>query len=553
MIHSIISGNVKKIFFECCSDSFCNEMNQLAAELALCENENVEITFSRVGRIPIHVIDKLFAIKELQIFTENKSLWLYLGSLKFNTKLLSLKPAGQLKYNKIKAIFIGGSAGSLDAIMDVISSLPYVEISIFLTLHILPSVKNDLAGVIQASTKYNVVEALNGAEIEKSTIYIAPPDNHLCIVDNKIVISHENYVNFARPSIDVMFLSASNFYKDSAIAILFCGYGNDGSLYLSELMKNETQVIIENPDCCSAKDMLNSAIATKYYDKICTVDEIKVYLDERLKTFLFENDEVKYFVGKLYENFGFDFRDYEVNFLKRRINIIRSFYGAESIGHIMDKAFSNMNVLNDMLQNFLINVTSFFRNPDTFEQLRVLIDDGFKNQNFLRIWCAGCSSGQEPYSVAMLLGEMGLLEKTQIYATDYDSNVLIEARNGIYSNIAYHQLIENYQILNFKTPLEHWIEVEKNFIKIKQDVKKHILFFDHNLVTDASINEFDIVFCRNVMIYFDKKLQSKVLTLIHESMSDNSLLVIGESENPNIPNKFKKISNIKKSKIFSKI
>lgn len=553
MIYSIVSGNVKKIFFECCSDSFCNEMNQLATELSVCENENVEITFSRVSRIPIHVIDKLFAIKELQIFTENRSLWLYLGSLKFNTKLLSLKPIGKLKYNKVKAICIGGSAGSLDAIVEVISSLPYVDISIFVTLHILPSVKNDLASVIQSSTKYNVIEAIDGVEIEKNTIYIAPPDNHLCVADNKIVISHESSVNFARPSIDVMFLSVSEFYKESAIAMLFCGYGNDGSLYLSQLLENDTQVILENPNCCSAKDMLNSAISTTYYDKILCVNEMKIYLGERLKTFVFENDEVKYFISKLYDEFGFDFRDYEVNFLKRRINIIKASYRAESIAQIMDMAFSNMNILNDMLQNFLINVTSFFRNPETFEQLRILIEERLKNQNFLRIWCAGCSSGQEPYSVAMLLDEMGLLEKTQIYATDFDSNVLIEARNGIYSNISYGQLSDNYKALNFKKPLESWIDIEKNFVKIKQDIKKHILFFDHNLVTDASINEFDIVFCRNVMIYFDKKLQSKVLSLIHGSMSDNSLLVLGESENPNLPNKFKKVSNIKKTKIFSKI
>jgi chemotaxis protein methyltransferase CheR len=552
MLQSIFVNNLRKIFFECCSDTFCKEMSRLEAELASCQHENVEITFSKVKKIPIHVIDKLLAIKNLQILTDDRSLWLYLGSLKFNIKILSIKLLGVQNQKQIRAICIGGSAGSLDTILEIIKNIPYIDISIFITIHVLPNSKNDLVAIIGNITKFTVKEASNFLTIEPNHIYIAPPDNHLVVADGVISVSHDDYVNFARPSIDVMFKSVSDHFKESAMAILCCGYGNDGSAFLGDLTTNGTRIIIENPNNCVAKDMLRNAISTGYYDKILNVEEIKSYLHDNLKTFVFENDEIKYFIEQIYKNFGFDFRHYEINFLKRRINLVKGSYGLSSLSQMMELSFSNMAIMNDLIQNFLINVTSFFRNPEVFGELKVIIQEKFQDSKFIRIWCAGCSSGQEVYSLAMLMDDLDLLDKTQIYATDYDMNILMEARNAIYSKVSFEQCKKNFKTLNFAHTIDNWVDEYQNFVKINEKLTKKVLFFDHNLVTDASINEFDIIFCRNVMIYFDKKLQRRVFDLLYESMSDDAILVLGESENPAQSNRFKKISNIKKAKVFQK-
>jgi chemotaxis protein methyltransferase CheR len=176
-----------------------------------------------------------------------------------------------------------------------------------------------------------------------------------------------------------------------------------------------------------------------------------------------------------------------------------------------------------------------------------------ESYSHIRIWCAGSSKGQEAYSIAIMLAEYGLLERSIIYATDFNGLVLEQAKNGIYSKEEYLQCEENYLLLNNKNPLEKWFEIEENYVIINDEIRRKVHFFQHNLVTDGEINEFHIVFCRNVLIYFNEKLQKKVINLIYSSLVRDGYLILGDSEHINGEEKFKRLKNNSNSKVFKKI
>ncbi|MCD4668429.1 MAG: protein-glutamate O-methyltransferase CheR, partial [Sulfurimonas sp.] len=214
-------------------------------------------------------------------------------------------------------------------------------------------------------------------------------------------------------------------------------------------------------------------------------------------------------------------------------------------------------VLNDakffdmLFRAFSLNVSSFFRNPKTFKAIREELLPCIKNFPSIRVWSAGCSSGEEAYSIAIMLDEAGLLNKSQIYATDFNDTILGEAQNGLFSRDEFDKFKDNYIEGGGKESLEKYFTIEDDFVQIKQNIKDHVLFFKHNLVTDASINEFHLIFCRNVLIYFDKKLKKRVFDVIDDSLSQNGFLILGESEV--LYNEYNyKVVGDKKTKIYQK-
>jgi chemotaxis protein methyltransferase CheR len=136
----------------------------------------------------------------------------------------------------------------------------------------------------------------------------------------------------------------------------------------------------------------------------------------------------------------------------------------------------------------------------------------------IRVWCAGCSRGDEPYSIAIMLDELGLLHKSLVYATDFNPRVLKEAENGLFSKDDFINFESNYIKSTGKKELRDWFEFEQNIVEVKEHIKKKVLFFQHNLVTDDSINEFHLIFCRNVLIYFNRSLQKTVFNTIDNSL-----------------------------------
>ncbi|AXH09635.1 hypothetical protein CP960_03130 [Malaciobacter halophilus] len=499
----------------------------------------VEINFLNIQVICEQIIIALFKIKSnLSIYTNENTLKTYLSNLGFNIKLLKEQNNNKNILN-LDYLALAGSAGSLKKFINIIENLPASEISVFVIMHHRPDEKSSLSQILQTKTKYyKVIEAKSDMRVEPSTIYTAPPGKHMIVIGGFIFLTDEAKRNFSKPSISTSFESLSNEYKNNLLAILVCGYGSDGSDCLKLLKNNGTTVIIENPEECEAKPMLENAIKTKQYDKILYLNEIKEYINYFLNSEPFNKEELENFLDKIYEVYGYDYRGYNLEHIKRRIKLFYSTLKPKNFYEFEKKVLDNKNIFKDLFLNISVNVTTFYRNPEVFKILKenlLLKLDSFLD---IKIWCAGCSSGEEPYSIAIFLKELGLLHKSLIYATDLNDIVLKNAKNGLYSMQNYKQFLKHYYQAGGSESFSKYFNHFENFVQVKDEIKQRILFFRHNLVEDKKINDFQLIFCRNVIIYFDKELKTDIFELFNQSLDSYGFLVLGESESLDNHEKF---------------
>jgi len=511
----------------------------------------IDIEFKDTEYLPYQIVKDLLTLKnKLEITTSKKTLYMYLSKLGINNDYKYKQHFQNTQYiQNVKAIAIGGSAGSVSCLIELIKTLPFVDISIFVTLHILPDRDSLLSKILKGITNYNVLDVEDKLVIKEHTIYIAKPNKHMLIKNNCIYLSDEEAVDFSRPSISVMFDSLAREYKNSLLSILLCGYGKDGSSSMPTLKKHKSEIILQNPDECEAKDMLLHAIRKSEDTQVLNLKNIQSYLDLKLSPLISMESDIKDFLQKIYDIYGYDYRNYELKSIKRRIEFISLQVNANDFSQFKQMVLKDKNIFNELKAAFSVNLTEFFRNTEVFKKIYDEILPSLKDLKYLRIWCAGCSRGDEPYSVAILLKRAGLLEHAQIYATDINETILNEAINGIYPLELFNTFNENYNKFDSNDDFKQYFNFNEKYFEVNKEIKEKVLFFKHNLVTDASINEFNIIFCRNVLIYFDSDLKEKVFEVMNQSLSKDGFLVLGESEA--IPKRFnyERIGN-KKIKIY---
>ena len=551
MIHLYNKGDVTNIIVQ----NIISKEDSQDIIKALDNYKNIEITFIDIQHISADIILKIDKFAgNIKLVTNNKTLWIYLKKIGIQVKLnRSNRNYAPLVHHDIEAIAIGGSAGSLKSMVSVIKSLPFCDISVFVVMHILPDQKSKLVEILQPETQFRVKEAVNGEKIEKGFVYVAPPDLHMQIQNGYIQTLKTQKVNFCRPAIDVLFKSLALEYKETLVTVLTCGYLDDGSRSLSIVKENNGISIIQNPNQCEANDIPLNAMSTRNYDFVFDIEDIGEYLKNKLNFTVNLEERVLYLMKEIYKKYGYDFTNYDKSSLVRRVELLRQELGIEHFSDMENIILNDHEIFELLFEKLSINVSEFFRDTDTFIQFKEQILPIMESYSHIRIWCAGSSKGQEAYSIAIMLAEYGLLERSIIYATDFNGLVLEQAKNGIYSKKEYQQCEKNYLKFNSKIPLENWFEVEKDYVMVKNEIKRKVHFFQHNLVTDGEINEFHIVFCRNVLIYFNEKLQHKVLSLIYDSLVRDGYLVLGDYELINSENRFKRLKNNSNSKVFKKL
>ncbi|KMY42786.1 CheR family methyltransferase [Peribacillus loiseleuriae] len=243
-----------------------------------------------------------------------------------------------------------------------------------------------------------------------------------------------------------------------------------------------------------------------------------------------EEIEINLLLEGIFRYYGFDFRNYTFPFLNRRIwNRMREEKIA-SISGLQEKIFHDPFVMNRLLDDFSINVTEMFRDPSFFLSFRKKIVPFLRDSPYIRIWHAGCSTGEEVYSMAILLHEEGLYEKTRIYATDMNESVLRVGKEGKFPLHKMQLYTKNYLASGGKKAFSEYYKVQNENASFHSFLTKNVVFAQHNLVTDRSFNEFHVIICRNVMIYFDKVLQNRVYNLLHESLGLSGILGLGSKE-----------------------
>jgi chemotaxis protein methyltransferase CheR len=247
-----------------------------------------------------------------------------------------------------------------------------------------------------------------------------------------------------------------------------------------------------------------------------------------------EDIEIELLLDGIYQQYGYDFRNYSAALLKRRIWHTMRSEKVGTISGLQEKVLHNPEWMERLLLALSINVTSMFRDPDFYLAFRQKVVPILRTYPFVRIWNAGCSTGEEAYSLAILLAEEGLYDRCHIYATDMNSTVLKRAEAGIFPLSAMQEYAANHAQAGGTACFLDMFTTKSGNAVLKPSLKRNMTFAQHNLVTDSAFNEFNVVLCRNVLIYFNRDLQNRVHELLYESLATFGVLGLGKKETINL-------------------
>lgn len=240
--------------------------------------------------------------------------------------------------------------------------------------------------------------------------------------------------------------------------------------------------------------------------------------------------EIEVLLSAIYQKYGYDFREYSKAHIKRRVMHRLRTDRMESVSMMQHNVMHNPEYAELLLKDFSINVTEMFRDPQFYKAVREKVIPILKTWSFIKIWHAGCSTGEEVYSMAILLKEEGLYGRAQIYATDFNQHALKYAKEGIYPAERMKKYAKNYQASGAKRSFSDYYHARYDSAIMDTSLKKNIVWADHNLVTDSDFAETHMVVCRNVLIYFNKELQNKVHHLFYSSLVNGGILCLGNKE-----------------------
>ena len=243
-----------------------------------------------------------------------------------------------------------------------------------------------------------------------------------------------------------------------------------------------------------------------------------------------EQLEIELLLEAVYRRYGVDFRQYAQASLKRRLYRRLHAEGLDTLSQLQDRLLHDPPCMERLLLDLSINVTSMFRDPSFYASFREHVVPILRTYPFTRIWCAGCSTGEEVYSLAIVLHEEGLYDKTRIYATDINEHVLQTAAEGVFPLERMQQYTQNYLRGGGKEDFSQYYVAAYDSVRLSRSLTENVVFAQHNLAMDRSFNEFNVIVCRNVMIYFDKALQDHGHSLFYESLPTFGILALGHKE-----------------------
>lgn len=243
-----------------------------------------------------------------------------------------------------------------------------------------------------------------------------------------------------------------------------------------------------------------------------------------------ENLEVELLVEAVFKRYGNDFRHYSRASLKRRIHHFLGKTDFARVSEMIPRLLYDRTFFDSLLYGLSVTVTEMFRDPGAYQAIREKVVGFLKTYPFVKVWHAGCATGEEVYSLAILLKEEGLYDRTRIYATDFNDEALDKAKKGIYPVDRIKEYTDNYQKSGGKESFSSYYHSKYGSVIMNQDLKKNIVFANHNLASDSVFGDTHLVMCRNVLIYFDRELQDRALKLFHDSLVYNGFLCLGTKE-----------------------
>ncbi|TAN70603.1 MAG: hypothetical protein EPN17_04625 [Methylobacter sp.] len=439
----------------------------------------------------------------------------------------------QVPLPECKAVALAGSAQSLDKILHIVSCLPEAEAAIFIAQHIREDQTNLLDKLLKVVTHYRVVMPQNLMPVESGTIYIAPPAHHLRVAHGLVYLTRDRKIQFARPSIDVLFESIAGEYGNKALAVLLCGYGQDGIAGCAALKAAGACVIVENSgECQDAGVLPRLARQAGHFDHVLSCTAIASIVAAAISGS--EAAPVGFlqqlFLKAIKADYGYDLLGYQHDSLERRIKAMMISFGVGSFCDFQRLVLGNPKFFQRLIVEMSVSVSGFFRHPEQFRLLREEIFPYLASFPLIKVWSAGCSTGEEAYSLAIFLNELGLLKKSRIFATDINPYLLELAKMQLFpiKDLASNRL--NYLAAGGFGEFDAYLKSYGHFFKMAVQSDERVSFHCHSLAQDGVFNEFELIVCRNVLIYFDAPTQQKVLRCFANSLHSDGFLLLGPQD-----------------------
>lgn len=448
-----------------------------------------------------------------------------------------LKTTSAYRFNKpdpLSIVAIGSSAGGLEALEQFFTNMPPNSGFAFVLIsHLLPNRKSLLPELLQNYTQMKIRSIENGDKLQSNTIYILPPSKEATFVQGTFHLTKEKGRHSAQMPINTFFKSLAESQHPNIIGIILSGTGMDGTLGLSAIKKAGGKIIVQKPSSAKYDGMPQSAINTKQVDAILSPNEIPQklidYIHPTITTLDSNTNPMEIIFSLLLSYTGKDFSSYKPKTITRRIEKRMKVHHLNTFleyAHYLEKNPLEAGVL---FKDFLIGVTQFFRDPLAFESLKqhlIKLLNTKDSDDMLRVWVPSCSTGEEAYSIAIILCEsMKELKRNfpvQIFATDINEISIKAARAGVYTK----KSIENLNALR----LRHFFIRNDNKYVVRKEIRKMLIFANQDVINDPPFIKLDLLCCRNLLIYLDNALQKKLIPLFHYSLKSNGLLFLGTSE-----------------------
>jgi len=441
---------------------------------------------------------------------------------------------------------IGASAGGLEALELFLANVPEKSGMAFVIVqHLDPTHKTMIVELLQRATSMKVVQVKDRTPVKPDCVYVIPPNKDMSILRGVLHLLDPIAPRGLRLPIDFFFRSLADDQKEGSIGVILSGMGSDGTLGLRAIKEKAGVVFVQEPSSAKFDGMPRSAIEAGLADALASADELpgKIIAFSQhtpllTKPGLVVKDKAKSGLEKviilLRSHTGHDFSLYKNTTLYRRIERRMSIHQIDKIATYVRYLQTNPQELELLFRELLIGVTSFFREPQSWEQLKdevfpALFADGASEQ-VLRAWVPACSTGEEAYSLAITFKE-ALEAQTprnftkttfQIFATDLDSQAIDKARVSLYpANIAADVSPER---------LERYFVKLDNDYQVSKSIREMVIFATQNIIMDPSFTRLDILSCRNLLIYLTAELQRKLIPLFHYSLNPGGFLSLGSAE-----------------------
>ncbi len=435
-------------------------------------------------------------------------------------------------------VVIGSSAGGIEAVSALVSSLPAdFPAPIVLAQHLDPTRASSLDLILRQRSTLPVELVTAISQLESGKVYVVPANRHVTILDGHVEVQEDAHVRTRpRPSVDLLFASAAEAYGDRLIAVILTGSGSDGAAGAVEVKNAGGTVIVQNPHTARFPSM-PLALPPSIVDSEVDLEQLGLLLYDLLRGVTLPHTEdktddvLRQILVHVSRQASLDFHPYKASTILRRIGRRMVVTHNRTMREYLEYLKEHPEEVGELVKAFLINVTQFFRDPDAFATLKndilpLVIAQARERDRILRVWTAGSATGEEPYSLAMLLIDLLGTElaewSVKIFATDLSETAITFARRGLYAENVLTGVPVEYR--------DRFFERAEHGFRITKALRQMVIFGQQDLARSAPFPRIDLLLCRNVLIYFTPELQDYVLTQFAFSLTPGGFLFLGKAE-----------------------